>query len=205
MVNSRISQSRRAGRLAFILCLTWIAHAQAAAPLIIFVGPPGAGKTTQATILQKDRGMALISVDQLIEQNQQVFEKFRHPEIHGIEPHSDPALNKLVEEKLRSTDLAKGVILDGYPASKEQGDYLANLIQELHLPKPMIIRLRAPDDVVRKRLQEENAEDVGQRLKDYHRELDFAPLYFPQADIHDIDATKPPATVTKEIQKVLPK
>ena len=60
---------------------------------------------------------------QLIEQNPQAFEKFRHPAIHGIEPHVDPALNRLVEEKLGSLDLSKGVILDGYPASKEQGDF----------------------------------------------------------------------------------
>jgi adenylate kinase len=173
--------------------------------LIVFIGPPGAGKTTQATILQKDRGMAVVSADQLIEQNPQAFEKFRHPAIHGIEPHVDPALNRLVEEKLGSLDLSKGVILDGYPASKEQGDFLANFRQEHHLPKAVIIHLRLPDDVARKRLKQENPEDVEQRIKDYHREIDFARIYFPQADIHDVDATKSPDVVAREIRNVLPK
>ena len=80
----------------------------AAGPLIVFIGPPGAGKTTQATILQKDRGMALISSDQLIEQNHQAFEKFRHPAIHGVEPRLDPALNKLVEENSAPRIFRKG-------------------------------------------------------------------------------------------------
>ena len=66
--------------------------------------------------------MALVSSDELIEQNREAFAKFRHPAIRGVEPHLDSALNRLVEEKLRSLDLANGVILDGYPASKEQGD-----------------------------------------------------------------------------------
>jgi adenylate kinase len=182
-----------------------MAHAQAAGPLIIFIGPPGAGKTTQATILQKDRGMALISSDNLIEQNHQAFEKFRHPAIHGVEPRLDPALNKLVEEKLGSSDLSKGVILDGYPASKEQGDYLADLVPKLNLPKPVIIQLRLSDNAVRKRLKNQSPADVEQGLKDYHREVDFAHVYFPQADIHEIDASKSPEAVAEQIRKVLPK
>jgi len=145
--------------------------------------------------------MALVSSDELIEQNHQAFEKFRQPTIHGVEPHLDPALNRLVEEKLGSLDLSNGVILDGYPASKEQGDYLANMRQQLNLPKPVIIHLRVPDTVVRKRLKNESPEDIEQRLKDYHRELDFARIYFPQADIHEVDGTKSPEAVAKAIRK----
>ena len=99
-------------------------------------------------------------------------------------------------------DLSNGVILDGYPASKEQGDYLANMRQQLNLPKPVIIHLRVPDTVVRKRLKNESPEDIEQRLKDYHRELDFARIYFPQADIHEVDGTKSPDAVAKAIRKV---
>ncbi len=189
---------------SFILYLALIAHAQAAGPLIIFIGPPGAGKTTQTRILQKDRGFALVSADDLIDQNHEAFQKFRQPAIRGMEPHADPALNQLVYEKLRSLDLSKGVILDGYPASKEQADYLVDLKQKLNLPKPVVIQLDVPDDVVRKRLAQENRDDVEQRLKDYHREFDFAGLYFPQADIHKIDGTKSAANVARSIQKVLP-
>ena len=188
---------------SFILYLALIAHAQAAGPLIIFIGPPGAGKTTQTRILQKDRGFALVSADDLIDQNHEAFQKFRQPAIRGMEPHADPALNQLVYEKLRSLDLSKGVILDGYPASKEQADYLVDLKQKLNLPKPVVIQLDVPDDVVRKRLAQKSrrrratAEGLSSRV-------DFAGLYFPQADIHKIDGTKSAANVARSIQKVLP-
>ena len=97
------------------------------------------------------------------------------------------------------------MILDGYPASKEQGDYLADLVQKLNLPKPVIIQLRLSDQAVRKRLKNESPEDIEQGLKDYHREIDFAHVYFPQAAIHEIDASKSPEAVAEEIRKVLPK
>src|SRR3954466_4799177 len=87
--------------------------AQSAGPLVVLIGPPASGKTTQAQILQKERGMAVISVEDLIAQNRQSFERFRRPEIQGVEPRLDPVLNRLVEERLRSVDRSKGVILDG--------------------------------------------------------------------------------------------
>ena len=46
---------------------------------------------------------------------------------------------------------AKGVILDGYPASKEQGDHLTSLIAEFHFSGPIVLRLQVTDDEVRKR------------------------------------------------------
>jgi hypothetical protein len=59
--------------------------------------------------------MLWLSVEDLIAQNRQAFERFRHPEILGVEPRLDPVLNRLIEERLRAMDRTKGVILDGYP------------------------------------------------------------------------------------------
>ena len=189
-----------------VWCLALVAlpaYPQPAGPVVMLIGPPGAGKTTQSQILQKDLGMTVVSADDLIAQNRQAFEKYRRPNIQGVEPRVDPVLNRLVEEKLRAVNLTKGVILDGYPAAKIHGDYFTKLVADLRFPKPIVIHLLVPDDVVRKRLTKEKAEDVEQRLKDYHRELDFARLYFPEVAIHDVDGTKPPGAVAKEIRKVL--
>ena len=147
--------------------------------------------------------MAIISVEDLIAQNRQAFERARRPEIQGVEPRLDPALNRLVEERLRAIDRSKGVILDGYPASKEQGDRLAALMTEFHFSGPIVLQLRVDDSEVRKRARKSPGQDVEQGLKDYHRELDFAQTYFPQAGIHEIDGSKPVREVSKEIRKVL--
>jgi adenylate kinase family enzyme len=177
--------------------------AQTAGPLIVLIGPPASGKTTQAQILEKERGIAVISVEDLIAQNRQKFQKFSHPEIQGVEPRLDPVLNRLVDERLRAVQRTKGVILDGYPASKEQGDHLTSLIAEFQLSGPIVLQLHVSDAEVRKRAAKTSAQDVEQGLKDYHRELDFAKTYFPQANIHEIDGSKRPAEVAKEISKVL--
>jgi adenylate kinase len=189
-----------------VLCLfglAGIAGAQSAGPLIVLIGPPASGKTTQAQILQKELGMAVISVEDLIAQNRQAFQKFSRPEIQGVEPRLDPVLNRLVADRIRSIDRSKGVILDGYPASKEQGDHVTGLISEFQFTGPVVLQLRVADGEVRKRAAKTSSQDVEQALKDYHRELDFAKTYFPQANIHEIDGSKPAAQVAREIRKVL--
>lgn len=189
--------------LRTILFCVLAAVAYAAGPVVVLIGPPGAGKTTQADILKKDTGMALISADTLVEQNRATFEKYRRPTIQGVEPRLDPAMSKLVEDQLRSTDLSKGLILDGYPASKDQGDHLTRLVKEFQLSSPLVIQLDLPDETVRKRLKARNRDEVEQGLKDYHREMDFARIYFPGANIHTLDATQKPAAIAKLIRKLL--
>lgn len=149
--------------------------------------------------------MAVISADELIAQNPQVFQKFRNPAIQGVDPHLDPAINSLVEDALRSADLSKGLVLAGYPAAKTQGDFLVSLREKYGLPKALVIHLKMPDAVARQRLKDQKGVDAEQLLKDYHRELDFAHQYFPNADIHDIDATKKPAAIAKETSALLGK
>ena len=189
-----------------LFCLLGLAgtlSAQSAAPLVVVIGPPASGKTTQAEILRKERGMAIISVEDLIAQNRQAFQKFRRPEIQGVEPRLDPVLNRLLDERLRNIDRSKGVILDGYPASKEQGDHLTSLIAEFQFSRPIVLQLRVTDAEVRRRAAKSGRQDVDQGLKDYHRELDFAQTYFPQDHIHQIDGAKSIQEVAREIRKIL--
>jgi len=192
--------------ISALFCLLGLAgtlNAQSAGPLIVVIGPPASGKTTQAQILQKERGMTVVSVEDLIAQNRQAFQKFRRPEIQGVEPRLDPVLKRLVEERLGTIDRSRGVILDGYPASKEQGDHLSSLIAKFQFSGPLVLQLRVTDAEVRKRAPKGDSQDVEQGLKDYHRELDFAQTYFPQDHIHEIDGSKPPPEVAKEIRRVL--
>ena len=71
--------------------------------------------------------MQVIAADDLIAGNRGMFERFKNPNLQGVEPRLDPVLNKLVEQALEKADHSKGVILDGYPASKTQADHLVSL------------------------------------------------------------------------------
>ncbi|MEO8593070.1 MAG: nucleoside monophosphate kinase [Candidatus Solibacter sp.] len=184
-----------------LACLAVLASAAyGAGPVVLVVGPPGSGRSTQAAILNKDLGMAVVAADALIASHAEKFQKNRTPTLQGVDPHLDPAMNDIVEEALRATDLSKGVVLDGYPASKIQGDFLTGL---LDMKQVVVIHLSVADDVVRKRLKKQDGRDIEQELKDYHREFDFIRTYFPEADIQTVDGTKSPAQVAKRIRKVL--
>ncbi len=178
---------------------------QAAGPVVVLIGVPGSGRTAQAATLKNERGMTMISADDLITRNPQPFAKSRKSAIPGFDARMDPAVNGLVEAALTSADLSKGLVLVGYPSSKAQGDYLVSLREKLSLPKALVIRLVVPDDVARKQLKREKALDVEQKLLNYHRELDFARDYFPQADIRDINGNRKPGEVADDIRKLLPK
>jgi adenylate kinase len=180
-------------------------YAQAIGPVVVLIGPPGSGKTTQTEILRKERGMVVLSADDLIARNQQAFAKLKNPHIQGVEPRVDPVLNRLVEQALTSIEVSTGVILDGYPAAKNHADYLTVLREKFSLPKPVVIHLRVPDSVVRERLKDQKRVDLAQQLKDYHREFDFAREYFPETEIRDIDGTANPEIVAGEIRKLLQK
>ncbi len=186
-----------------ILATSLALPATAAGPFVILIGAPASGIPALADILHRDFGMTVISADDLIANNRDRFERYKKPVLTGVEPRLDPALNTLVEDALTQADLSKGVVLEDYPASKPQGDYIAGLREKLKLPKPLVVHLRIPDDEARKRLSQQKAADIDQQLKDYHREFDHANLYFPDADLQSVDATKPPEVVATEIRKMM--
>jgi adenylate kinase family enzyme len=198
--------TRRTGLARCLAVLCWAAMVcpvMAAGPVVLLVGPPGSGRTTQAEFLKNSLRMPVIAAQDLIERNQQKFQKYKMPALQGVSPHLDPALNGLVEEALRGADLSKGLVFDGYPASKIQADFLTDLGDKLKLPPPVVIHLSAPDEVVRKRLKNQARPELEQELKDYHREFDFLRTYFPEANIRTVDATKRRADVAKEIRKIV--
>jgi adenylate kinase len=196
-------QNRSAACLAMVVWAAMALPAHAAGPVVLLVGPPASGRSTQASMLGEGLKMTVIATDDLINKNKQRFQKYRNPAIQGVDPHLDPVLNTLVEEALKSADLSNGVILDGYPASTFQADHLARLREKLNLPRAIVIHLNVPDEVVRQRLKDRKREDLEQELKDYHREFDFVRQYFPQSDIRTVDGTKTRDEIAREIRNLL--
>ncbi len=171
--------------------------------VVVLVGPPASGKTTQAEYLKKTYGMRIIAADDLIQRNQKEFGRFKNPNLLGVEPRLDPAMNRLVAAELRKIPPQESVVLDGYPSSREQGEALTKMASEIGLPKAVVIILKVPDEVVRKRSGNQDPAILDQKLKDYHREMDFIRTYFPEAALHEVDATKRVKDVSKAIDRIL--
>ena len=176
--------------------------------LILLIGPTGSGKTTQLEFLKKRFGIPTVGVDDLIQANPAALAKYRRPGIAPGPPQLNPAVDRLVAEKLASLDLSRGVVLDGYPASKDQADHLAELVSKLNLPPPIVIQIDLPDDIARQRLKERERVDdtpelIEERLKHYHREMDMIRSYYPEANIWTVNGDKPVAVVSSTIEAIL--
>jgi len=178
-------------------------QAQSVQPVLILVGPPASGKSTQAALIQKQYGFALITREQLMQDDPSLLARQKQPGIRGVEPRVDPALNNVFMRRLARTDISKGLLLDGYPATKDHGDFLVKVLRDKGLKKPLIVQLELTDDAVRQRLRDQKTEQVEQDLKDYHRETDFLSAYFPEAEIVKIDGSKKEDAVFAQIRKAI--
>jgi adenylate kinase len=177
-------------------------------PVVLLIGPPGSGKSTQAVAAARLLGVPIVGVDDLIKSNASVFAKLRRSGISGMEPQTDPVLNQLFSERLEKGDLSRGMVLDGYPSTKDHADYLTALIKKGVLPNPLTIQLQIPDETVLKRTKKagkDSAASVEQRLKDYHREMDMLKLYFPSAEVVTVDGTKSIKRVERDVLALLRK
>ena len=195
--------------LAGLILLYGWGHAQTKVdgPVVLFIGPPGSGKSTQTTAAARLLKIPVVAVDDLIKDNAATFEKIRENKISGMEPQSDPVLNRLFSERMEKGDLSSGIIFDGYPSTKDHVDYLSNLTKNGVIPKPLVIELQIPDETVLKRTKKakDSPVSVEQRLKDYHREMDMVRIYFPEAEIIATDGTKSIKKVERAVSDILKK
>jgi len=115
---------------AFIVCsVSGFAQQLVNGPLVVLLGPPGSGKSTQAAAVSKHLKVPVVSVEQLIQENAAEIQKTRTRGITGMEPQTDPILNKFFRARLEKGDVSKGMVLDGYPNTKDHADFASKLAE----------------------------------------------------------------------------
>src|SRR5436190_10781445 len=128
-----------------------MAWAQPTTPkVILLVGPPGSGKTTQAKFLAKKYGIPGFSMYDLVKRQvahkKDAVSKALAAAIASEELLPDDASTELVRAQVQRTDRRKGFILDGYPATAGQAKSLDRMLQEQQLSKRVVVVvLDAPD------------------------------------------------------------
>ena len=121
---------------------------------IILLGPPGAGKGTQARLLEKQRGMVQLSTGDMLreakdsgtEMGQKVAEVMAAGNLV-----TDDIVIGLIREKLEASD-GKGFIFDGFPRTLKQADALGDLLEEMGEKLDHVIELRVDDDKLVERI-----------------------------------------------------
>jgi len=124
--------------------------------VVVFLGPPGAGKGTQAARLSAKYGLPKVSTgDMLREAVAAGSELGSRVEsiMEGGELVDDETMAEVLEERLRQPDCAEGVILDGYPRTRKQAEGLDPLTSRLGLGKVgLVLMLSVPEEEVVRRI-----------------------------------------------------
>jgi adenylate kinase len=128
---------------------------------IVFMGPPGAGKGTQAALLSKELGIPHISTGDIFRAN--VTEgtplgKEAQSYMDAGEYVPDGVTNAMVRDRLTYDDAQSGFILDGYPRTVEQVSELDAMLKSAGIKIDRVIELTVDVDVVVSRLVRRSAE-----------------------------------------------
>lgn len=161
----------------------------------IFLGAPGVGKGTVAAILADKKGMKHISTGEIF-RNEIANETELGLKVKALlaagEYVPDEVTNAIVKGVLQSAEVqAKGFILDGYPRTINQAEFLKNNGIKIDAA----VLLSAPDELVIKRLlgrgrADDNAEIIENRIKVYNEKtMPLIDFYKNENLLVDIDAT----------------
>ena len=122
---------------------------------LIFVGPPAAGKGTQAKRLAAEHGIPHISTGDMLRAAVKVgtylgLEAKRYMDRGALVP--DDVMIGIIQERLQQTDCARGFILDGFPRTIPQAEALAELLKSMYTPLDYVINVEVPVEEVLRRM-----------------------------------------------------
>ncbi len=149
---------------------------------LVLLGPPGAGKGTQAEKLAEKLGIPQISTGELFRRNigdgtKLGLEAKRYLDAGDLVPAE--LTNALVDDRLDHADAANGFILDGYPRSVDQAKALHDMLGRRGTDLDAVLEFRVSEEVLLERLKargraDDTDEVIINRMKVYRDET--APL-----------------------------
>jgi adenylate kinase len=129
---------------------------------IILIGPPGAGKGTQAKLVSEKLGLIHISTGDLIREeqaNDTKIGKLANQLIDKGKFLPDNIVIAMVKQKVIDNPTALGFVFDGFPRTVDQAKSLDEFLNARKTPINKIILLEITDDIVKKRITERASKD----------------------------------------------
>jgi adenylate kinase len=162
---------------------------------LVLLGPPGAGKGTQAEKLAEKLQIPHLSTGELFRQNINNGTKLGL-EAKGYLDAGDlvpsELTNELVDDRLSNSDADGGFILDGYPRSVQQAKALHDMLERRGTRLDAVLEFRVSEDVLLERLKargraDDTDEVILNRMKVYRDET--APLIeYYSSELKTVDA-----------------
>jgi adenylate kinase len=183
---------------------------------LLLLGPPGAGKGTQAKRLEESLGVPQISTGDMLRQ------AVASGSAVGREAQSFMDAGKLVpdavvigvaEQRLRQPDAARGFILDGFPRTGAQAEALDTLLARLGVELERCISIQVDEDELVERLlrraeiegrSDDNEQSIRTRMEEYRRKTQpLVDHYRASGVLVEIEGMGDVEAVAKRIQEAL--
>lgn len=179
---------------------------------LIFLGPPGAGKGTQAALLAKDCEVPHISTGDILRSavsaGSELGQKADHYMSAG-ELVPDELILDLIEERLGHDDAQKGWLLDGFPRNVPQAEFLQKLLEQIEQPTDFVINLDVEDDVIVARLLQRGRKDdeesvILNRLEVYRQQTEpLIEFYRSRQQLVSVDGNQTMEAVYADLKRLV--
>ncbi|MBT3399817.1 MAG: adenylate kinase [Rhodospirillaceae bacterium] len=187
---------------------------------IILLGPPGAGKGTQAKVLVDKYGVVQLSTGDMLRAavaSGSELGKEAKAVMDAGKLMPDNIMVEIISARIAEPDCANGFILDGFPRTTAQADALDKMLEEKGLPLDQVIEIAVNDAVLIDRINsrvaetpeaerrdDDNAETLKRRLDVYHEQTaPILPYYDSRGMLKKVDGMQAIDEVSIQIEAII--
>jgi len=190
---------------------------------IILMGPPGAGKGTQAKILEEKYGLKQLSTGDMLRAERAAGTELG-TRVQAImdagDLVSDDIIIEMIEKRMNEKDCANGVIFDGFPRTIPQADALGLMLKAKGTGIALVVDLAVDENILFERVEKRAAEAVAagqpvrnddkpevvtRRIREYKTyTAEVSPYYESRGLLLRLDGMQPIDLIASRIQAALP-